>query len=445
MVKKRFSMIIGLLILSASVIACGDDDDNGGDGSAGSDQKDGQGLAGAAGSADTAGTGGAGGSEPSDDGTGPAPDGGSAEPTPDGGTIEPGPDGGTVDPTPDSGTTDTPAITCTGDQVPVNGECVDRKLPDNLEPGWNQIDPGPPTTCIYGAPYSFYVREGTVNRLLLFLQGGGACWDALTCAMPIYSQTVSGPGSSGIMDPDNDANPFKDWYVVFAPYCSGDVFFGDATQNFGVNPAQFKGFVNMTAIREWITENITAPEFIFVSGCSAGAVGVTLHGAYLTKSYIDNPEIDGAMVTDSFQGIITDGFVGMDTWNVSANFPDWLPELKSMQSPFPGDTMARGMKEALSLPEFSDFVAANFNFANDSTQGTYYGFMGGTGDIGTLISEAVHDISAAVPDNYSYYIAPGTQHCVFESDGVYDIEVGGVRLIDWLGIGHENPHPGATR
>jgi hypothetical protein len=59
--------------------------------------------------------------------------------------------------------------------------------------------------------------------------------------------------------------------------------------------------------------------------------------------------------------------------------------------------------------------------------------MGGTGDIGTLISEAVHDISAAVPDNYSYYIAPGTQHCVFESDGVYDIEVGGVRLIDWLG------------
>ncbi len=474
MVKRHLSNVIGLLAIGASVIACGNDKgETDGSGPTGSDQQDAQESGGTGGSTAVPASGGVGGAEPAAGaggaepaagaggtvpeagaaGTEPAagaggtvPEAGAAGTGPVAGAAGPGPvagaagaepaagAGGTVPEAGAAGTETPPASTCAGDQVPVNGQCVDRKLPDDLGPGWVRIDPGPPTTCIYGEPYSFYVRKGTVNKVMLFLQGGGACWDATTCLLPIYSQTASGPGTSGIMDPNNAQNPFKDWYVVFAPYCSGDVFLGDATQDFGGGPVEFRGFVNMTVVKEWIYENITAPEFLFVSGCSAGAVGVTLHGAYLARAYLDNPEVDGAVVTDSFQGIITDGFTGMVNWNVAANFPDWLPELKSIQAPFPGDTMARGMKEALALPEFSDFVAANFNFANDSVQGLYYGFMGGNAaDIGRLISEAVHDISASAPDNYRYYITPGTTHCVFESDGVYNIEVGGVRLIDWLG------------
>lgn len=333
-----------------------------------------------------------------------------------------------------SGTGGTAGQACSGDKVPVNGQCVDRKLPTDLGAGWNKIEPGAPTTCINGDPYSFYVRKGSVNKVLLFLQGGGACWDAQTCALPIYSKTASPPGSAGILDPNNAANPFKDWYVVYAPYCTGDVFLGDVTRDYGSGPVQHHGFANMRVVREWITSNITAPQFVFTSGCSAGAVGVALHGGYLAKSYLDNPEVDGAMITDSFQGIITDGFAGMVSWNVSDNFPDWLPNLKSLQAPYPGDTMARGIKEALALPEFSRLVAGNFNFANDAIQGVYYGFMGGnSADIGSLILNAVHDISASAPANYRYYITPGTTHCIFENDGVYDIDTNGARLVEWLG------------
>jgi hypothetical protein len=325
-------------------------------------------------------------------------------------------------------------ITCSAGQVPVNGQCVARKLPENLGSGWVEIEPGPPTTCVTGAPYSFYVRKGTVNKVMLFMQGGGACWDDATCLLPIYIDVPSAPGNSGILDSSNPANPFKDWYVVFAPYCSGDTFLGDATQDYGFGPLQFKGAVNMKAVRDWITTNVTAPEFFFVSGCSAGAVGVPLHGGFIARAYQDNPEVDGAMVTDSFQAIIPDGFAGIKTWNVIANIPDWLPTVKSLKEPYPGDIMRRGVKEALSLPEFARFQAANFNFAEDGVQGLFYGFMGGDGaQIGQLISEATHDLAASRPDNYRFYSAPGDTHCVFEDDGVYGITTGGVRLIDWLG------------
>src|ERR1041384_7604860 len=70
-------------------------------------------------------------------------------------------------------------------------------LPRGLQPGWNEIAPGGATTCALGGPYAFWVRPGTVNRLVIDFQGGGACWDALTCGLAagndaICTQTVDG-------------------------------------------------------------------------------------------------------------------------------------------------------------------------------------------------------------------------------------------------------------
>ncbi len=44
-----------------------------------------------------------------------------------------------------------------------------------------------------------------------------------------------------------------------------------------------------------------------------------------------------------------------------------------------------------------------------------------------------HDVAASAPNNYRYFMTPGTTHCIFEEDGVYHIDANGVRLINWLG------------
>jgi len=44
--------------------------------------------------------------------------------------------------------------------------------------------------CMNGSPYSFFARRGTVNKLVMYYQGGGACWEQLTCSIPVCDDSV---------------------------------------------------------------------------------------------------------------------------------------------------------------------------------------------------------------------------------------------------------------
>ena len=37
------------------------------------------------------------------------------------------------------------------------------------------------------ANFHFWAKRGTVNKLVVFFDGGGACWDPLTCLGPVPS------------------------------------------------------------------------------------------------------------------------------------------------------------------------------------------------------------------------------------------------------------------
>jgi|EP01046_Picozoa_sp_COSAG06_P067538 hypothetical protein len=66
---------------------------------------------------------------------------------------------------------------------------------------WQTIAPGGDTQCGYGAEFRFHFRPGAPgsNGLVIDFQGGGACWSAATCALPIWLPTASGPpGSVGL-------------------------------------------------------------------------------------------------------------------------------------------------------------------------------------------------------------------------------------------------------
>src|SRR5687767_5392811 len=48
---------------------------------------------------------------------------------------------------------------------------------DSLPPGWSTLKPGGETLCAHGSAFQFFVRPGTVNRVLIEFSGTGACWD----------------------------------------------------------------------------------------------------------------------------------------------------------------------------------------------------------------------------------------------------------------------------
>ena len=46
---------------------------------------------------------------------------------------------------------------------------------------WRQVLAGDDCVCSDGSDYSYWVREGDPSKVMLFFDGGGACFSAETC------------------------------------------------------------------------------------------------------------------------------------------------------------------------------------------------------------------------------------------------------------------------
>ena len=126
----------------------------------------------------------------------------------------------------------TTAAGSTGDLPPSpwDGE----PLPDAPPGQWTWV-PFADARCRDGSTTGIGVRYGAGDGLVIYFQGGGACFNGLTCgANPAsfdegdFAGLASG-GNGGIFDPDPGANPVGDWSFIFVPYCTGDVHAGDRT------------------------------------------------------------------------------------------------------------------------------------------------------------------------------------------------------------------------
>ena len=101
---------------------------------------------------------------------------------------------------------------------------------------WTWVDE-PKALCRDGSATGFGVRlNPNSDKLLIYFQGGGACFNSATCgANPAnfnsgtFALAVLAGGQQGIFNASDSANPFRDWNAVFIPYCTGDVHAGAAT------------------------------------------------------------------------------------------------------------------------------------------------------------------------------------------------------------------------
>ena len=311
---------------------------------------------------------------------------------------------------------------------------------ESMPPGWNTIQPGGDTICARGTPFQFFVRPGTVNRVVIDFRGGGACWNELTCSISgsLFQETadpdvfITGNSAGfGIYDHANPANPLADWHHVYIPYCTGDVHWGDAERTYGTGDTAFtihhKGAVNVRAVLDWLYENVPAPEKAFVTGCSAGAYGSIMWSSHIRNHY---PNTSVYQFADSGAGVITDTFFqeSFPQWNATASYPtDFIPNVD------PADFTRLPQLYALIGNRFPDMFLSQYNTNFDENQHFYYQAMGG-GDAyewSMLMRQHIDETIMTTP-NFRSYIAPDFQHCIVPYGNFYDVESGGVRLVDWL-------------
>lgn len=227
---------------------------------------------------------------------------------------------------------------------------------------WVKYEPAG-AVCANGSPYKFFVKfSPTSSNVVIYFEGGGACWDYASCTgtgvrsaanrngiadthADVYA--MLGPLNLGadiiypLMSSRTDTSPMADWNKIFLPYCTGDVFSGDTTVTYedpsGAGaPVEFhhRGHGNVLKTIESLNEMFPQIPKMFVGGCSAGGAGAIINYHFLRSGL--NVE-KGYLLDDS-------GPIFIDTASTSRSRPlhdriraSWNVEPLIASAPSPQD------------------------------------------------------------------------------------------------------------
>lgn len=172
---------------------------------------------------------------------------------------------------------------------------------------WNRIELTGNVVSSDGSDYYLLTKKGKGSNIVIYFSGGGANWNAETAASPMtFSSILKGEGRyfsnipfyklslmGGILDENNPENPFNDWTIVYIPYSTGDFHIGNSRLTYEkANGRSFEvihnGQNNVRATLEWVTQNLAAPEKLFIAGESAGGFGAAFWAPTITDLYPDS-------------------------------------------------------------------------------------------------------------------------------------------------------------
>ena len=252
--------------------------------------------------------------------------------TPDG-NEQPGDDGELGDPAPPEQIS---AVSFPIDDAPVDST-------------WQWVADVPGARC--GRPLAAGIENKTgfglsfnasSDTLVIYFQGGGACWDEESCARDVelpfdgigavnlagygeeeFKRDILAPldfpftpavlfnnslvaslltllPNNTIASPESTVNAFADAQLVFFPYCTGDVFAGrqDAVADSGVYHAGAKNVDAYVAqlVHYYSATAAVQPKDIFLIGASAGGYGAIVNAPTFIEAF---PAADIHVVSDS--------------------------------------------------------------------------------------------------------------------------------------------------
>jgi Pectinacetylesterase len=306
------------------------------------------------------------------------------------------------------------------------------------ESDWENIVPGGDCQCADGSEFSFWERRADPTRVVLFLDGGGSCYDGTSCAFTgtggendyyDYSLSTERPMGSGIFDFARAENPFADYSFIYVPLCTGDAYLGDVTREYSPElTVEHNGFVNGTAALGYLAEHYRDATQVVVVGKTSGSVAAPVYGG-LVADLLPDAQVtvfggqSGAFPDDpdfnaEYFGDLWGAYDTMPDWEVNEGLTarDWGPTRFWIQA---------GLHDP-------DIVMARFDYAFDQNAARQLEARGiDSSTMVELIDANEATIEAAGVTQHSY-TAPGDDHGIFEYEAFYEIEVNGVTLVDWV-------------
>ncbi|NVB42361.1 hypothetical protein G6O69_31350 [Pseudenhygromyxa sp. WMMC2535] len=298
------------------------------------------------------------------------------------------------------------------------------------------------TFCRDGSPAGLGVRYAeNSDKLAIFLEGGGACFNSLTCTLNPSSIATGkfDPGPySGVFDDEEADNPLMEHNFIYMPYCTGDAFIGsEPVGNVPGGPQGqlFVGHDNVITSLERVVDTFPELDDVVVLGMSGGGFGAASNYHTFASFFPDN---DVALIDDSGP-IFRDEYLApclqqtfRDVWGVDDSLPQDCADC------FGADGGG--------LWNYLPFVAERYPNApkgmisseSDGTISTFFGF--GANDCSAVVpsfpefTEALYDLrdNVLVEPSWGTYFLEGSDHTYLGGSDFYGIEVDGVLLVDWV-------------
>ena len=341
-------------------------------------------------------------------------------------------------------------ISCTDDESPELEPLEEAYMNDQL---WHWI-PKDEMVSRIGISSGYGVNfNSSSNSLLIYLEGGGACFNAITCLQNPNQFTeddfndrlasTGGQGEVGIFKRSNTSNPFNDWSFVYVPYTTGDVHSGDNPSSDvpgGLNDQQMVGYNNISVVLNdiapfLISRGITE---VFLSGASAGGYGTLINYYQVAEAF---PDIDISMIADSspvfldteiFEPCLNERLE--TTFNIQ--FPPDFENFTSEEYPF----RTQRVYEYLSN-KYPDSQFGFFAYYMDEVESYFFGF--GQNDCqdainpieGEKFKSGLLQLADELEElgNWKVYYEEGDSHTILFSSQFETMTVSGVTFTDWLG------------
>ncbi len=214
---------------------------------------------------------------------------------------------------------------CGGSDGPVGGPPALGTTPKQ----WEYV-PIDGAQCMNGTPTGIGVNLGTSGDLVIYLEGGGACFNDGTCGHvahptgwgPDQFGVNIGPYNVGLFDRLDDANPLRNATFVFVPYCTGDVHAGSKPD--GMGGRKFVGYGNVGKDLEYLVPKSTDVHRVILAGSSAGGFGALMNYERTQQAFGDTPvfllDDSGPPLNDKYMTPCLQKMF-RDAWNLDAALP----------------------------------------------------------------------------------------------------------------------------
>lgn len=293
----------------------------------------------------------------------------------------------------------------------------------------------PGTKCNDGTPAGFSVNYNPAStKIAIYLEGGGACFNGF--CESLFSRGPNQPTTGGIFDRTKAENPIKDWTWVYIPYCSGDVYGGEAETMLAGKTRYFYGYSNHKAFLERIVQSFRVDQ-VLLTGSSAGGFGAAVNYAQTQRAYDTVPV---TLLDDSGPPLSSDVFppclqtLWKTTWGLDKTMLKECGADCSNPETFISDTFAHVRKA------FPNMRAGLFSSVGDQTIRTFagYGWSGGYNmckDTPSAVTAQVYQqgLEKLRTDQAglgTYYV-PGSGHTILRSGNFYTTNVGSQPLVQW--------------